>query len=102
MWPSFRSYSFQRTAKSIDALTIRKCCNEDEVLNDLRVCVKPGLEKVPMPKLQKHTSKHIGVVAFIRQKFTKFIKKHTNFTGRTTWIKLIYFFTIWSKNLKNI
>ena len=93
MWPSFRNYSFQRTAKSIDALTVRKCCNEDEVLNDLRVCVKPGSEKVPMPKMQKHASKHIGVVAFIRQKFTKFVNKHSNFTGKTPCIKFIYFFT---------
>ena len=92
MLPNFKIYYFQRTAKSIDALTIRKCCNEDELLNDLRVCAKPGSEKVPMPKLQKHASKHIGVVAFIRQKFTKFVKKHTNFTGKTPCIELTYFF----------
>ena len=84
----------QEKVKIIDALTIRKCCNEDEVLNDLRVCVKPGSEKVPMPILKKQTNKHIGVVGFIRQKFTKFVNKHTNFTGRRPCVKPVYMLTI--------
>ena len=76
----------------MNALAIRKCCSEDEVLNDLMVCVKPGSEDVPMPKLQTLKNKDIGVADSIRYKFTGFVNKHTYFTGTKLSFKTMSFF----------
>ena len=66
------------TEKYLNPLLIQKCCNEDEVLNNLRVCVKPGSGNVPMLNLRHQENKNEAVRKFIKQKFSNFHNKHTN------------------------
>ena len=67
-----------------DAVTVQKCCNKDEILDDRGNCVEPtdeGLlkfKRVNSPILSTSTKKRIEKV--IKDKMRKFLNKHKSNT----------------------
>ena len=71
---------------------VQKCCSEDEVMNGLRICVKPGTGSVPMPKLKQQGKNH-GLRHFIKHRLKQFVNKHHNFTNEEKGL-FIYLYSI--------